>query len=210
VISAIVFDLDNCLAPADAMGRDFLEPMFAAIRRANNGTVPDAMLDRAFEDCWRLALDVVAKKYGFTDAMLDAGWHVGQRLAVRGPMNGYADLPELAHLPAKLFIVTSGFRRMQESKIDALGFRAMFAGVYVDAIDEPGRKGKDGLFREILDQHWLDPRTVLAVGDNPDSEIDAGKQLGMATAQILRPGIARGTNATHYVRDLNELRRILD
>lgn len=210
MISAIIFDLDNCLAAADAMGRDFLEPMFAAIRRANRGRVSDAALENAFEDCWRLPLDTVAKKYGFSAEMLDAGWQVGQRLTVRGPMNGYADLPELAHLPAKLFIVTAGFRRMQESKIDALGFRAMFAGVYIDAIDEPGHKGKRELFREILEQHWLDPGTVLVVGDNPDSEIDAGNQLGMSTAQILRPGITRGTNATHYIHGLNELRRILD
>jgi hypothetical protein len=35
-------------------------------------------------------------------------------------MHGYGDLALLAEIPAKLLLVTSGFRRLQESKIEAL------------------------------------------------------------------------------------------
>lgn len=41
---------------------------------------------------------------------------------------------------------------------------------------------------------------VLVVGDNPDSEIEAGNRLGLRTVQVLRPGVPRGNNATHYIK----------
>ena len=210
MIEAAIFDLDNCLAPADEVGRDLLEPMFAAVRRANGGRLPDVALERALEDCWRLPLDAVAKAHGFSDDMLAAGWAAARDIVVRKPMRGYGDLGELAALAVKLFVVTSGFRRLQDSKIEALGLKSNFEGLYVDAIDEPDRRGKEGLFRGILERYRFEPASVLVVGDNPESEIEAGNRLGMPTVQILRPGVIRGTTATHYIHDLGALRRLLE
>jgi putative hydrolase of the HAD superfamily len=49
------------------------------------------------------------------------------------------------------------------------------------------------------------PEEVLVVGDNPESEIEAGNQLGITTVQILRPGVTRGNNASYYIDELAEL-----
>jgi putative hydrolase of the HAD superfamily len=209
MIRAIIFDLDNCLSAADEVGRELLEPVFDAIRRANKGKLSDETLARAFAACWRHPLDWVAREYGFTDEMLAAGWEVAAHAEVEAPMYGYPDLDILAGLPAMLFLVTSGFRRLQESKIRALRFAPLFEGVHVDAIDEAGRKGKGGIFKEILETHQLAPEEVLVVGDNPDSEIEAGNRLGLRTVQILRGGVPRGSNATHYIRSLSELRGLM-
>jgi HAD superfamily hydrolase (TIGR01549 family) len=89
------------------------------------------------------------------------------------------DLAVLKELPLQRFLVTSGFRRLQESKVRALGFADWFAGIYSDALDEPNRRGKHGIFQDILSAHGLGPDEVLVVGDNPDSEIEAGNRLGM-------------------------------
>ena len=48
------------------------------------------------------------------------------------------------------FLVTSGFRQLQESKVRTLGFANRFAGIYIDALDEPNRRGKHGFFQDIL------------------------------------------------------------
>jgi len=209
VIDAIIFDLDNCLAPADEVGAVLLEPMFAAIRDANRGTLANPVLERAFDECWRLPLDAVASKYSFSAEMLAAGWTVARTIAVSAPMAGYPDIAVLEKLPVALFVVTSGFRMLQESKIDALGLRATMTETHVDAIDEPHRKGKSGIFRDIVERHRFDPGAVLVVGDNPESEIAAGNQLGMVTVQILRSGVTRGTNARHYIASLSELYALL-
>jgi putative hydrolase of the HAD superfamily len=97
-------------------------------------------------------------------------------------------------------------RRLQESKIRALNLQQLFTAVHIDAIDEPDRKGKQGLFKDILDNYSLAPAEVLVVGDSPDSEIEAGNRLGITTVQILRPGVPRAQTATFYIQSLTELK----
>ncbi len=202
---ALIFDLDNCLAPANEIGEELFAPAFDAIRRANRGTLSESSLQEAFADIWRHPLDWVAAHHGFSQEMTDAGWQVFAVTEIEQPMHGYDDLHVLSDLPAERFLVTSGFRRLQESKIRALNFRTWFVAAFVDAIDEPNRKGKEGIFREILETYQLAPADVFVVGDNPDSEIEAGNRLGLTTVQILRPGVPRADNATLYIHSLIEL-----
>ena len=61
-------------------------PAFAAIRAANDGTVPEEKLRSAFAECWRVAFDAVADKYGFTEAMRAAGWQVFRQTEVTEPI----------------------------------------------------------------------------------------------------------------------------
>lgn len=206
----VIFDLDNCLSAADEVGKDLYRPALEAIRAANRGALSGMALERAFSDIWHHALDWVARTHGFTPEMVAAGSAEFARLEINGPMHGYPDLPVLETIPARRFLVTSGFRRFQASKIRALGIRDLFEAVYVDAIDEPDRKGKAGIFEEILVQHRLSVREVIVVGDNPESEIKAGNSLGMETVQILRPGVSRGANAAHYVHSLVEVRDLVN
>lgn len=186
-MKAIIFDLDNCLCAADEVGKPLYEPAFSAIRQANRGTLTDGQLAAAFSDIWRKPLDFVARQHNFSEAMLESGWRILTRLEVTAPLRGYPDLDSLGNLAALRFLVTSGFRRLQESKIRALGFEQLFTAIYIDAIDEPDHKGKQRLFAEILETHQLAPKEVLVVGDSPDSEIRAGNNLGITTVQILRP-----------------------
>jgi len=209
MIKALIFDLDSCLAAADEVGESLFATAFQAIRSANIGTVPEEQLRAAFADCWRFPFDFIADKYGFSPAMRAAGFAAFKQTEVRQPMHGYGDLDALAELPAKLFLVTSGFRRLQESKVRALGIAPLFTEVHIDAIDESHPKGKLHAFEAILQRHQLSPKELLVVGDNPDSEIAAGNRLGMTTIQILRPGVPASPAATHHIHTLGELKRFL-
>jgi putative hydrolase of the HAD superfamily len=88
-----------------------------------------------------------------------------------------------------------------------LGFAAWFTAIYVDAIDEPNRLGKQRLFELILSTHQLNPADVLVVGDSSESEIDAGNRLGIRTVQMLRAGVQRTDNATFHIKSIAELKR---
>jgi len=209
VIRALIFDLDSCLAAADEVGESLFVPAFQAIRSASNGEISADQLGAAFADCWRFPFDFIADKYHFSPAMRSAGFAAFSQIEVCQPMHGYGDLGVLAKIPAKLFLVTSGFRCLQESKISALGIAHLFAEVHIDAIDEACPKGKLHAFAEILQTHRLSPKEVLVVGDNPDSEIAAGNRLGMTTIQILRPGVAVSPAATHRIHRLGELSQFI-
>lgn len=39
----------------------------------------------------------------------------------------------------------------------ALGFAPLFEAIHVDSIDEDSRKGKDGIFKELLETYNLSP-----------------------------------------------------
>ena len=88
MIRALIFDLDNCLAAANEIGEHLFEPAFAAIRAANRGTLSEETLKEAFSDCWRLPLDFVANKYGFSHDMLKAGWDVFSSIDCRNSDEG--------------------------------------------------------------------------------------------------------------------------
>lgn len=207
MIKAIIFDLDSCLAAANEAGDHLYAPAFAAIRAANDGSVSESTLSAAFDECWRCAFDAVAAKHGFTGAMFTAGWNAFASLEITGSMRGYDDLALVKELPVTRFLVTSGFRRLQESKVRALGFADWFAAIHIDAIDEPCRKGKLGIFEGISAACRVRPEEVLVVGDNPESEIEAGNRLGMRTIQILRPGVVWSDRTAAHIRGLDELRR---
>src|SRR6516225_10563941 len=153
MIKALIFDLDSCLAAANEPGGNLFAEAFEAIRLANKGDVSEGALGAAFQDCWRFPFDFVAQKYGFSPAMRATGFVAFCRVEVRQPMHGYGDLDELARLPAALFLVTSGFRRLQESKIRALGIEHVFKRIHIDAIEEAGPKGKLHAFQSIILDH---------------------------------------------------------
>ncbi len=210
MIKAIIFDLDSCLAAANEVGDQLFAPAFNAIRAANHGKIPEAHLQSAFHDCWRFPLDFIAEKYQFSPAMRDAGFAALRQIEVREPMHGYGDLDALTKLaPARLFLVTSGFPRLQHSKVRALGIENLFTAVHIDNIDGGPPGGKLAAFQAILKTHQLQPDEVLVVGDNPDSEIAAGNRLGLTTIQILRPGVPPSPAATHQIHSLTELPRFL-
>lgn len=207
-VRAIFFDLDNCLSAADEAG-PVLEPLFEAIRRANDGRYTPEQIAAIIADCWRSPLDYVSAKHGFPESMREAAWAASAAIELPRPMRGYPDLPVLAELPVMRFLVTSGFRRLQTGKIRSMGIGPLFTEIVIDVMDEPVRRGKRGVFEYLMARHGLAPDEVLVVGDNPDSEIEAGNSLGITTVQTLRPGVARGDNAKHHIRGLEELKPLL-
>lgn len=206
---AIIFDLDNCLAAADEPGAQLLESVFDAVRSANHGSLSNAALDAAFHDCWFHAFDWVARRHGFTDPMRDAGWEAFRKIEVRAPMRGYGDLDVLPSLGETRFLVTSGFRRLQESKVRALGIAPLFREVVVDAVDDPNRSGKEGVFSKLMARHELGREDVLVVGDNVESELAAARRLGIPSVQTLRAGVVPALDVSFRVADLRELQALV-
>ncbi len=208
-IQAVIFDLDNCLCAASAVGDELYAPAFAALRAANRGRLDEAALHAAFQECWYTAFDTVAALHGFSPAMIDAGHAAFAGLEVTTPLVAYPDLPLVRELPVRRFLVTSGYRRLQESKVRALGIGDWFDAVIVDAVDDPDHPGKQAIFERLLAAERCAAGEVMVVGDNPVSELAAGRNLGMVTVQILRPGVVRSAEAMHHIDSLDELRPLM-
>ena len=211
MIEALIFDLDNCLAPAMEIGTELYEPALEAMKKANHGTISSNTLEEAVHDIWSNPFDSVASKHGFSTAMIDVGIREFGKIETQGPLYGYGDLSVLNSFGIPLFLVTSGFRLLQESKVRALGIAAHFREVLVDAIDEPEtRIRKKGIIKEILDTHGFSRDRIIVIGDSQYSEIKVAEELGIRSVQTLRPGVSPAPNATYRIQNLGELPGLLE
>jgi putative hydrolase of the HAD superfamily len=184
-----------------------LAPLESAVLAANTGRgrIPSEHVRRALVAARRRSFDEVAEEFRLP-APLRAAWaDANAALEVSVPLAPYDDVEALAALSVPRFLVTTGFRRFQESKIAALGVARLFDAVHVDALDSPHREGKRAIFSRIAVEWGLTPDQVLVVGDSAESELRAGRELGMVTVQVLRDGVEACTWADYRIESLHDL-----
>jgi FMN phosphatase YigB (HAD superfamily) len=211
VIRALICDLDNTLFPARAIPRSVLQPALDAVRAVNRAgsLIPEDRLENALNACWELSFDEVARRYALPDQLCRAWSESAEQLEAPAQLELYADTSVLWKLSVELFLVTTGYRRFQESKIAALDIAHRFDAIYIDALgtDQPG---KEALFRRLVAEHHLAAGEVAVLGDNADSEIAAGFRLGLWTIQIVRER-AVSSPAVHFrIASLSELPAVLE
>ena len=183
-----------------------------AVLAANLGpdAIDDGALRAALDECRRRSFDEVAAEYGLPERIRRALFAASADLAVTVPLEPYADLDALAELRLRRFLVTTGPRRFQESKIAALDIDSLFDAVYIDALDDPRREGKERIFQKILTDYDLLAAHVAVVGDSERSEIAAGNRLGMITIQVLRRRVEPTDHAGVQIRSLWQLEEVLE
>jgi putative hydrolase of the HAD superfamily len=74
--------------------------------------------------------------------------------------------------------VTTGFPRLQHSKIERMGLNADFREIHVVDPAASERTKRD-VFEDIMQRHRYAPAEVLVIGDDPHSEIAAAQGLGI-------------------------------
>jgi putative hydrolase of the HAD superfamily len=211
---AVVFDLDDTLYPVSSVPADTVAPLIAAVRRANAGpdAIPSDRLELALADAWRHPFPVVTTLHALPAAVI-AAWHDAQlSLEITASLEPFDDVRRvLPRLTQQRFLVTTGYRRFQESKLAALGIADLFDGIYIDALDvRGGPHGKTAVFRHLMDIWALTAREIVVVGDNEHGEIAAGRALGMPTVQVLRPGVIRARLVDWHVAGLDELPTLIE
>ena len=211
MVSAVVLDLDHTLFDPRTHPDSMVGTLAARLRAVAHGAVPATILDQALEDCWRHPFNQVLASHPLPEAVT-AGWRRIMREAeVTEPLRPYPEVPTvLARLASRRFLLTTGFRRLQGSKLERLGLRPLFERVYLDSLDEPEPPGKRALLEQILDEHRLRPDDVVVVGDRGDDELAAARSLGIMAIQVLRPGVVPSEVASVQIPDLAPLPDLLE
>ena len=209
LITTVVFDLDDTLY--DCLGQRVLAAHHYACRKMLAANLR-RYLGRRFslDRLWRLRLRLFREERNLDtlDARLLArlGLHGAKSARLArfgraayfgfpvGRLRLFPDtLPTLRRLHragVRLYVLTAGHRRVQKAKIRALGLHRL---PYLHAVFYTGLlrgRGKLQYLRRVL-RYEPDPRRVLVVGDRPDSEIRAARQLGMWSVRHLGGEFAR-------------------
>jgi putative hydrolase of the HAD superfamily len=172
---ALLLDLDNTIFPVPQIGHRLFAPLFALIEQEGSHAHE---LDKIKDEVMRRPFQEVAKEHNFSEELTRQCMEVLKELTYNGPIEPYEDFAHVQRLPHDKFIVTTGFRKMQQSKVDQLGLARDFKEVHI--IDPTTTKQlKKDVFAEIVHRHGYAKEDVLIIGDDLNSEIKAAQELGI-------------------------------
>lgn len=210
MLPVFIFDLDNTLFDTRSIPSSVTNGLweFIGALNAQHGCVSEDILAAVLEESWSIPFPAIAAKYRLPDPLV-AGWRrFHDTLVLTEPLLPFPDVHHtLSVLRARqhqLYLLTSGYRQFQQSKIDALGLAKYFDAVLIDAVDESDA-GKAGILVDLLQARDWKPSDLRIVGDSESNEIAAGVQLQIPTIQILRPGVRKADNASRHIGTLLEL-----
>jgi putative hydrolase of the HAD superfamily len=173
----LIFDLDNTIYPVHSIGATLFAPLFSMLE--DSSEIQEQM-DEVKDAIQRKPFQVVAAEFGFSNALTQTGIKLLQNLSYNGPIAPFPDFQLVPALPQPKFLVTTGFTRLQESKIDGMQIRSLFREIHiVDPMLEA--RTKKEVFSDILVRYAYQPDEVLVIGDDPDSEIKAAQALEIPT-----------------------------
>lgn len=201
---AFIYDLDNTVFPVPSIGDKLFASLFRLIQENGQFT---GSFDKIRDEIMRTPFQVVAQKYHFSPELTRQGIALLRNLIYEGDMQPFPDYAEIRRIPGDRFLVTTGFRKLQESKIRALGIAADFRQVIVVDPDTSDKTKKD-IFAGIIGQHGYQPAQVLVIGDDPASEIKAARELGLDTVLYDKENRHPHAVATFRISDFRELARL--
>jgi putative hydrolase of the HAD superfamily len=158
---ALIFDLDDTIYPTKSVVSEMYKDLFSLLE----GGVSKEVLDNIREGILATPFHIIAERYA-----LDKEYN--------GSMQPFPDYGLTKENSADRFLVTAGYTRLQKSKIRQLGIAKEFKEIF---IPDPYTSdlSKTDVFRQILNTYHYDPAEVLVIGDNPETEIAAAKELGI-------------------------------
>jgi putative hydrolase of the HAD superfamily len=176
---AIILDLDNTIYPVSSIAEnlftqvlDFLDSL------ADELSIEE--ISKAKEEMKRSPYQQVADKYNFSETAKDKGIHLLKNLEYNLPMQPYEEYRYISDTTIIKFLVTTGFTKLQWSKIKQLGIEKDFKAIYI--VDpEVSSDTKKDIFMLIMSTNGYKPEELLIIGDDPESEIKAATLLGIDT-----------------------------
>ena len=206
----IILDLDDTIFPTKSMDASVFDPILANLKDYYVRNRPDISSDDVISELWSNPIDTVFSRYN-TPGEVIADFYNGIAEIDYSILNisPFSDYKMVSELKGKKILVTTGLRELQLGKIDALGIEHDFESIHIDDPRISPRKYKKLIFQQILNECNMAPKEVWVIGDNPESELKAGKQLGMNTIQRMSGFKPFTRYADHVIHSFDELIHII-
>jgi len=202
---AMIYDMDNTLFPVSDIGHELFSPLFERIEES--GRYSDRMEDIK-KDLMRKPYQEVAEKYEFDEQLKKDGDDILKDLTYDKKINLFDDYPAILELPGDRYLVTTGYKNMQNSKIRNMGISQDFKDTIV--VDPSiSHLTKKDVFNEIMRKNGYHASEVMVIGDDPDSEIKAAQELGIETVLYNKLELTDHPSADHIIKDFRELAAII-
>lgn len=179
-MKALFVDLDNTIYPAAPIGEIIFQPVWKRIAISGQH---DHELDLIGQTMLQRPFQAVADLFDFSEELIHSCLVLLNQLEVKTQLEPFAGYEEIRKLAVRKYLVTTGFTKLQNSKIDQLGIRNDFEEIYiVDPVK--GSLTKKLVFEQVLKKNSLKPEEAVVLGDDPNSELKAAKELGIPNIQL--------------------------
>jgi putative hydrolase of the HAD superfamily len=208
MIRALFLDLDNTIYPATAIADEVFKPIYDLL----NEHVDDIGEDNIKEIKQKLmkkAYQVIADEYELSEELKKKGTEILRHVTYDRPIESFPDYEIIKNLEQEKFLVTMGFTKLQQSKIRMLDLNNDYQEIIVNDPDTTDDTKKE-VFNNLLIKYGYHPNEVLIIGDDPESEIEAGNTLNIPTVLYDRQGEYPDAHVTHRIKHYQELLPILN
>lgn len=202
---ALFLDLDNTIYPVSSISDKLFKNLFIAIEKSGEflGSFKDVKTE-----IQRTPFQKVAHDFSFSQKLLATCIDIHTNLTFDDPMFAFDDYNEIRKLPQKKYLVTSGFTKLQNSKIKQLGIEADFEKITIIDL-QVSKLTKKEIFEQIIEDNNFQKEEVLVVGDDINSEIKAGKELGIDTVLYDREGKYKNRLKVKSISRFYELKHLI-
>lgn len=177
--TVLILDLDNTIYPVKSIGDKLFAPLFSLIDEHKKDISPENYT-AAREEIMQRPFQKVAEKYGFSRELTEKGVDLLRNTTYEEPMKPFDDYAFVKDIKADKFLVTTGFKKLQESKIKRLRIESDFKEIFISDPDTSDKTKKE-IFSEIIERYGYEKKGILVIGDDPASEIEAAASLGIET-----------------------------
>ena len=204
----LILDLDNTIYPVSSIANHLFDKLFKLIDE-NLGEADRQAAQKAKEELTRRPYQHVADEFGFSDELKQQGMQMLSNIRFEEPMYPYEQYNDLRQIPIDKFLVTTGFTKLQMSKVEMLNIGSDFKQIYVVDPAQSTQTKKD-VFLKIMQENGYATEEVLVIGDDPKSEIKAAMELGIDT--FLFDPMDKYTNqgVTYHARDYRDVAGIVN
>lgn len=201
---ALIFDLDDTIYPVEPSADKMFADLFALIRE----NVTEEVYQKVKEDLLTTPFQKVADRYSFSNGLKNDGMKISREMIYSEPLMPFEDYLPIRELKIEKFLVTAGYTKLQKSKIKQLNVGQDFKEIF---IPDPAKSDltKKDIFEQIMTKYGYEPGEVLVIGDNPEAEIAAAKELGIETYLYDYEGKYSPALADYYGVNYNNLPEIL-
>ncbi len=207
MIKGIIFDLDMCILDTRSLKGPFFEPVIKPLRDSD---LTRESKDTVITALWTTSLEDTIELFSIPTLVAERMREAYRNLDVPEGIYSFGDENVITEINTVNILVTTGYKKFQTTKIERLGIRSLFDEVIIDELDyKELRKGKKQIFSEILEKYGWSNHEVLVIGDNPASELGAGKELGIRVVQTLRDSVVKWDMADHHIKGFSELKELV-
>ena len=207
----LILDLDDTIFKTKSMNPKLFDSAIDVVKKYYRTIEATALADKLIAELWSIPIDVVFSKYSTPKEIeLEFYQEIAKIDFNKLDISVFEDYRFIQTITKRKFLVTTGLKELQFAKIKALEIESDFEAIYIDDPRLTPRNSKRLIFEQILQETQQSPHEIWVIGDNPDSEIKAGKDLNMNTIQRKSSSKKASKYADYEITSFEELKYIIN